>query len=253
VYPFSDRPLAKCVQRKCRCTFVKFHRQTAPVGPGHTLRPSSSCGRLSTHPPTDNFILGTTPSLGPAVTENLYSHQFAFPQIFPPDSQDPSFARITPDASDFMQRYRAQTELLRRASLDHAGHIGPALYSDPQATSSWVGWPQQISSDSNFNDNSSLDAPCLLDDTTQFAPDPNALSRHVMDQQEYQYPGQPLRSPPFSMIGIDAFRKGRRASLDLSSDSSHPSSATSSNAHLPLDAPSVHPQQISHHVSIEYS
>ena len=28
-------PCTKCVQRKCRCTFVKFHRQTAPVGPGH--------------------------------------------------------------------------------------------------------------------------------------------------------------------------------------------------------------------------
>ena len=26
---------AKCVHRKCRCTYVKFHRQTAPVGPGH--------------------------------------------------------------------------------------------------------------------------------------------------------------------------------------------------------------------------
>ena len=26
---------AKCVQRKYRCTYVKFHRQTAPVGPGH--------------------------------------------------------------------------------------------------------------------------------------------------------------------------------------------------------------------------
>ncbi|TRM59630.1 hypothetical protein BD626DRAFT_507831 [Schizophyllum amplum] len=29
-------PCAKCVQRKCRCTFVKFHRQTAPSGPGHS-------------------------------------------------------------------------------------------------------------------------------------------------------------------------------------------------------------------------
>ena len=30
--------LAKCVMRKCRCTYVKFHRQTAPAGPGHNVR-----------------------------------------------------------------------------------------------------------------------------------------------------------------------------------------------------------------------
>ncbi|KAJ7458431.1 hypothetical protein FB451DRAFT_1182632 [Mycena latifolia] len=38
----------KCVARKTRCTFVKFHRQTAPVGPGH---PSSlSASSLPSHP-----------------------------------------------------------------------------------------------------------------------------------------------------------------------------------------------------------
>ncbi|KAJ7607759.1 hypothetical protein FB45DRAFT_394411 [Roridomyces roridus] len=31
----GSNPCAKCVARKVRCTFVKFHRQTAPVGPGH--------------------------------------------------------------------------------------------------------------------------------------------------------------------------------------------------------------------------
>ncbi|KAF7311693.1 Zinc finger/binuclear cluster transcriptional regulator [Mycena indigotica] len=31
----GSNPCAKCVTRKTRCTFVKFHRQTAPVGPGH--------------------------------------------------------------------------------------------------------------------------------------------------------------------------------------------------------------------------
>ncbi|THU91378.1 hypothetical protein K435DRAFT_234557 [Dendrothele bispora CBS 962.96] len=35
-------PCAKCVQRKCRCTFVKFHRQTAPIGPGHNPRPTGN-------------------------------------------------------------------------------------------------------------------------------------------------------------------------------------------------------------------
>jgi hypothetical protein len=37
-------PCAKCVQRKCRCTFVKFHRQTAPVGPGHNPNPHPTAG-----------------------------------------------------------------------------------------------------------------------------------------------------------------------------------------------------------------
>ena len=35
----TDCESAKCVQRKCRCTYVKFHRQTAPIGPGHQPRP----------------------------------------------------------------------------------------------------------------------------------------------------------------------------------------------------------------------
>ncbi|KAH8832187.1 hypothetical protein DL96DRAFT_1590177 [Flagelloscypha sp. PMI_526] len=30
-------PCSKCISRKVRCTFVKFHRQTAPAGPGHSL------------------------------------------------------------------------------------------------------------------------------------------------------------------------------------------------------------------------
>lgn len=35
---------AKCVSRKCRCTFVKFHRQTAPAGPGHSARAPAAAG-----------------------------------------------------------------------------------------------------------------------------------------------------------------------------------------------------------------
>ncbi|KIM56941.1 hypothetical protein SCLCIDRAFT_201642 [Scleroderma citrinum Foug A] len=28
-------PCSQCVSRKCRCTYIKFHRQTALIGPGH--------------------------------------------------------------------------------------------------------------------------------------------------------------------------------------------------------------------------
>ncbi|KAJ7887216.1 hypothetical protein B0H14DRAFT_1273809 [Mycena olivaceomarginata] len=38
----GSNPCAKCVTRKTRCTFVKFHRQTAPVGPGHPSSLSAS-------------------------------------------------------------------------------------------------------------------------------------------------------------------------------------------------------------------
>ncbi|KIM37314.1 hypothetical protein M413DRAFT_277287 [Hebeloma cylindrosporum] len=39
----GSNPCSKCVQRKCRCTYVKFHRQTAPAGPGHhSSRPAAA-------------------------------------------------------------------------------------------------------------------------------------------------------------------------------------------------------------------
>ncbi|KAJ7278371.1 hypothetical protein C8J57DRAFT_1576890 [Mycena rebaudengoi] len=47
----GSNPCAKCIARKTRCTFVKFHRQTAPVGPGHpssvALSAASSSGSAS--------------------------------------------------------------------------------------------------------------------------------------------------------------------------------------------------------------
>nr|GAT49025.1 zinc finger/binuclear cluster transcriptional regulator [Mycena chlorophos] len=38
----GSNPCGKCISRKTRCTFVKFHRQTAPVGPGHATSLSAS-------------------------------------------------------------------------------------------------------------------------------------------------------------------------------------------------------------------
>ncbi|KAJ7240142.1 hypothetical protein B0H12DRAFT_57592 [Mycena haematopus] len=43
----GSNPCSKCTVRKTRCTFVKFHRQTAPVGPGHpSSLPASSLPSL---------------------------------------------------------------------------------------------------------------------------------------------------------------------------------------------------------------
>ncbi|KAF4613532.1 hypothetical protein D9613_008194 [Agrocybe pediades] len=116
--------------RKCRCTYVKFHRQTAPAGPGHNPHPasisssttssvpsasgliplpSSSSTRLPPFPqqPEDDFILGPPPSshhthhgghtngLGggglPTMAETLYnSNSFAFPPLYPTNSTSTS-------------------------------------------------------------------------------------------------------------------------------------------------------------------
>ncbi|KIY63662.1 hypothetical protein CYLTODRAFT_493736 [Cylindrobasidium torrendii FP15055 ss-10] len=51
-------PCAKCIARKIRCTFIKFHRQTAPVGPGHNPSrngavPSSALPPPIAMPPRD--------------------------------------------------------------------------------------------------------------------------------------------------------------------------------------------------------
>ena len=53
--------LAKCVQRKCRCTYVKFHRQTAPTGPGHhSARPAAAAA----HNPTFSMSTSLASSSG---------------------------------------------------------------------------------------------------------------------------------------------------------------------------------------------
>ncbi|KAF7320612.1 Zinc finger/binuclear cluster transcriptional regulator [Mycena chlorophos] len=44
----GSNPCGKCMSRKTRCTFVKFHRQTAPVGPGHGTSLSASLPSMST-------------------------------------------------------------------------------------------------------------------------------------------------------------------------------------------------------------
>ncbi|KAF6746917.1 hypothetical protein DFP72DRAFT_616973 [Ephemerocybe angulata] len=65
----GSNPCAKCVQRKYRCTYVKFHRQTAPVGPGHNPRPAGAL------PPAPNVqvpsLLGPSGS-SPTTTTSRY-------------------------------------------------------------------------------------------------------------------------------------------------------------------------------------
>ncbi|KAJ7607613.1 hypothetical protein DFH06DRAFT_214511 [Mycena polygramma] len=59
----GSNPCAKCATRKTRCTFVKFHRQTAPVGPGHPSSLSASTPSSAAHPPSHPSSMQSLPSL----------------------------------------------------------------------------------------------------------------------------------------------------------------------------------------------
>ncbi|EIW58041.1 uncharacterized protein TRAVEDRAFT_29876 [Trametes versicolor FP-101664 SS1] len=149
-------PCTKCVQRKCRCTYVKFHRQTAPAGPGHPAPPTipqNIPGRhaISLGAPRlpDEFLLAPPP--GTMNLSSLYAtgpaHQYPIqhPSLYAQD-----YASLPPLASalahseslasgmlpahtrealendpDAMARYRAQAELLTRAAI-HNGNMGIA-------------------------------------------------------------------------------------------------------------------------------
>ncbi|KAI0090199.1 hypothetical protein BDY19DRAFT_938969 [Irpex rosettiformis] len=144
-------PCSKCVQRKCRCTYVKFHRQTAPAGPGHlppnaiSQNPHRSSVSLSSRVP-DDFLLGPAPAanaLGnvipgmylPDYAGSVYSTS-AYDPRQPSSSQPlaiPSVSRDMLDTSpDMMARYRAQAALLSRANVLPQGAINaPGLSNGP--------------------------------------------------------------------------------------------------------------------------
>lgn len=61
---------AKCVQRKLRCTYVKFHRQTAPVGPGH-----KPAGLVQ----APGSVTAATSNLGPAPPTTTSSSSSRYP------------------------------------------------------------------------------------------------------------------------------------------------------------------------------
>ena len=246
---------AKCVQRKCRCTYVKFHRQTAPTGPGHNPRPNSAHSRLISQPHADDFILGPPPTNGPVISANdPYNHTFNFPHIY--SSSEPQLS-VSPDTPDFSAKYRAQADLLRRegiglsptsgGSVSSAGVV-PGLYTDPQATSSWFGWGQQDGSpDLNLSRNG------LNMHETAMA------NRYLLGESRGEVtgvPGSGRLSAGLSLGDVPGYGRPRRESVDFGSDGSStsrsvPSSAASSNIHLPLDT-SSRQQPMTYHVSIKY-
>lgn len=212
-------PCSKCVQRKGRCTYVKFHRQTAPSGPGHHIpRPTSVSsslgnGRLS----VDDFILGpppvSVPSMDTSSGDPLYTTPFSFNHVYASSANPVHLPMSLSSDSDITGRNRVQTELLRHAGAPMLANpqgssaLLPELYTDHnQPSNHWLGWGEST--------NSGLTA--AQTSQPQFASLDEAFS-----QNQYAY-------------------RPRRSSVDYSDGSSAsqsiPSSATSSNVHLPLSS-----------------
>ena len=153
--------LAKCIQRKFRCTFVKFHRQTAPVGPGHNVRSvessSDSPSPNSIHAtqaqsyhrqqqPDDEFILAPPPNVGPTMADALYAATpFTFPPLYPPND-------MNVDNADYVPKYPPHAELFESRPGMSTTAAPPS--SGPQANiyhsrlpQSWAPWGQHDPTD----------------------------------------------------------------------------------------------------------
>ncbi|THH14229.1 hypothetical protein EW146_g6082 [Bondarzewia mesenterica] len=270
VYPVTALipAVTKCIQRKCRCTYVKFHRQTAPQGPGHPTRPNDptsitpNLNTLPSVPPSyrlsDPFLMSssasslTAPNLGQSP---IYNPQFSYPssQLYATNPVDPSLPITSRDsfetAADYAARYRAQADLLARTGAipptanaltsSSSRHLS-GMYPDPQHQSRYSG--QYDSRDAaEFNlaqpDMSfhGLDNKSHLYDRSGPSNYPSSqIATYGDDVGGYQNGG------PFSFEG-DQQGHHRRGSLSLGSDGgnstpnrSQPTSAASSSVHLPL-------------------
>ncbi|KAG2121117.1 hypothetical protein DEU56DRAFT_746893 [Suillus clintonianus] len=211
-------PCSKCVQRKSRCTYVKFHRQTAPSGPGHHVpRPASVSslgnGRLS----MDDFILGpppvSVPSMDTSSGDPLYPTPFSFNHGFASSANAVHLPMSISSDSDIAGRNRVQAELLR--------HAGAPMLANPQGSS-------VLSTNPGLS-------------VAQTSPPQFASLDEAFSQNQYGADGlDDFSSEMFTGSFIGSAYRPRRGSVDYSDGSSAsqsiPSSATSSNVHLPLSA-----------------
>ncbi|KAF8636989.1 hypothetical protein AX17_003118 [Amanita inopinata Kibby_2008] len=254
---------AKCVQRKCRCTYVKFHRQTAPVGPGHNPRPApgtnpivasvpqqaSAASRLQIYSQTnDDFLLAPPPTLVPSMAENLYSQSVAFSHMYPQPPDSSAGLSLVDNPELVAAKYRSQSDVFRRASTlpmnlavssaaPGAGLI-PGLYTDPRqpATSTWMSWGQEA--EPHFTSNNINHPEGIHDKNLQAN-----LPQQFMGAQTMLIPsvGDAAYPNPSAFVA----HRDRRGSLEHSSEGSSatsqsvPSSATSSSVHLPMEGISM--------------
>ncbi|KAJ7048382.1 hypothetical protein C8F01DRAFT_112183 [Mycena amicta] len=122
----GSNPCAKCVARKTRCTFVKFHRQTAPVGPGHasslsaSTLPSSTTSSLGYPLDLHSGLSGPSGSGG----QFLYAQQAAAGGgfVFPPGASHSPTTSVAPP-------YPAPPGS-REGGIPQFAHSHPAHYGD---------------------------------------------------------------------------------------------------------------------------
>ena len=236
---------AKCAQKQLRCTFVKFHRQTAPVGPGHNPRPSSS---QMVYSQREDYVLDPALSVS-SVSDNLYYQKLGFSHGTRPSIETQEFSIPNPSLdSDTGSKYRAQTELVDRGGMTLPANAtqmpGQALFLDPPSLPSWADWSQNqlgrfnaVPGDTSIA-NSSLAARYLLDENGQLAfshqfaaPGDQAFSNQTSRSHNTAYPTRSVNGDNFRSQGI-GLAHIRRGSRELSADrsSSSPASATE---HLP--------------------
>ncbi|KAF5388889.1 hypothetical protein D9757_005031 [Collybiopsis confluens] len=140
-------PCAKCIQRKVRCTFVKFHRQTAPIGPGHnpsrTVNSSSSVSSSILplpHIPSQQSAAGFNPAVTQAY-DSIYG-TYDLPSSMAPlgytAEEAPFILQPAPGSStSYANNYRAQqADLHRRASFPPINPSGQTWISG------WQGNPE---------------------------------------------------------------------------------------------------------------
>lgn len=227
-YYLLTQILAKCVQRKSRCTYVKFHRQTAPSGPGHhNPRPSSSSSLGNARPPGDDFILGlphmSVPSMATSSGDPLFTTSFSFNHPYASSANPLHLPMSVSSDVDMAGRRRVQTELMHQVGASISSGLVPGLYTDPHhSTNQWLEWGNSTSSE-------------LAASSPQFS----TLDDPAFSQNQYGTDGlDTFNSEMFTGSLIGSAYRPRRGSVDFSdgSSTSHsmPSSATSSNAHLPL-------------------
>ncbi|KAH8984381.1 hypothetical protein EDB86DRAFT_153566 [Lactarius hatsudake] len=252
-------PCSKCVHRKARCTYVKFHRQTAPLGPGHPSRPTNdsssvglpSLGPLPSGPSpyrlSDPFLLGSngaglnpTANISqPPTTNTLYAnHQFSFP---PPLSAS---APAYDNAYEYTARYRAQAELLSRTGVIPQDRVLPlpAIYQDTQPPHD-QGTARYAQSYNVRGD--PLDYP--------LPPSPNGIDYgYNVDNKSESYSNDisgyttnGYDQPLTYNLDTQSHQRCESSTSDTGSTTSRsqPSSATSSSVHLPL--PPDYPQSYS--------
>jgi hypothetical protein len=183
----------------------------------------------------DDFILGpppvNVPSMDTSSGDPLYTTPFSFNHVYASSANPIHLPMSLSSDSDIAGRTRVQAELLRHAGAPMLANpqgspaLVPELYTDHnhnQPSNHWLGWGE------------STGVPQT--NQPQFASLDEAFS-----QNQYGADGlDTLSSEMFTGNFVGLAYRPRRSSVDYSdgSSASHsiPSSATSSNAHLPLSA-----------------